>query len=32
MHKYTEALTHEFRYLNKRLEDSVLYKIGYYGK
>lgn len=30
MCKYTENLMSEFKFLNKRLEDTILFKIGYY--
>lgn len=30
MCKFTENLILEFKYLNKRLEDNILFKVGYY--
>lgn len=30
MCKFTENLILEFKYLNKRLEDQILFKIGFY--
>jgi hypothetical protein len=31
MCKFTENLILEFKYLNKRLEDKILFKVGYYS-
>lgn len=32
MCKFTENLILEFKYLNQRLEDKILFKIGFYNE
>ena len=31
MCKFTENLVLEFKYLNQRLEDKILFQVGYYN-
>jgi len=32
MHKFCDSILEEFKYLNKRLEDRILHKLGFYDK